>query len=320
MKVKISLFLCLLLGLFLAACGGGGGGSASVKKLLSRVATEGTGERTFLYDSKNRLIADSALGEGNKIEYQGNGTRPSLVTNGTPYPTKEVYDASGNSVLIPIVYVQYQYGSDNLDGATTSYSQIQSLNQDKTPIAPGIFYRYFLNSSDRVIAYGDYGAVAGSFYPSGFSLTPTYDKRGNLLKKTRSIILMGTIINTWEYTYDDKKSPASGMTMPVWWFDDGAHDSFATDRIPGNCGSTLGFIGTALSSDDALADPNNPLSCVSTRRFRDAVLSRETETYSYTYDGDGYPTAVDVTRTVLDNEGNEKTTKYRKTFEYISAH
>jgi YD repeat-containing protein len=321
MRAERKLFICLLLSLFLAACGGGGGGGGNTpeKKLLSRVVTEGMGERVFQYDDRNRLIADSALGEGNRIEYQGDDIRPSLVTNGLPYPTKDITDGNGNSVSIPIVYARYQYGGDSLNGFLSGYAQMQALDQNRNPIEPGLFYRYYLSASHQILAHGKFRASADAFYPSAFSVPAAYDRRGNVLKKTRSLLIMGTIANTWEYTYDDKKSPASGMVTPLWWFDDDAYDDFASDKVPGNCGSTLGFGGAVLSSDDFLVGVNNPLSCVSTRSFGNVVLSREAETYHYTYDQEGYPIAVDVTRTRHDQSGVEQTTAYRKTFEYIAS-
>ncbi|MDR0251516.1 MAG: hypothetical protein LBI35_09485 [Burkholderiales bacterium] len=311
----------MFLSLFLTACGGGGGGSgnAPVKKLLSRIVVEGNGERIFQYDDRNRLIADSALGEGNRIEYQGDEVHPSLVTNGVPYSTKDIYDVNGNPVSIPIVYVRYQYGADSLNGFPSHYAQTQAWDQNRHPMMPDIFYRYYLNSSNQILSHGKHRVSAAAFYPSGFSIPSTLDRRGNVIKKIRSILIMGTITHTLEYTYDDKRNPASGMATPLWWFDDGAYDDFASDRTPGNCGSTLGFGGAVLSSDDSLIGPNNPLSCVSTRSFGNFVLSKEVETYSYTYDQEGYPTAVDVTRTLRDQSGVEQTTKYRKTFEYIPS-
>jgi hypothetical protein len=302
MKSKGKLFLCLLLGFFLAACGGGGGGGGNggggdggngvgAKKLLVRIVTEGEGERAFQYDDRNRLIGDSALGAGNKIEYQGNDVCPSLVTN-------------GNSTFAP--YDRYQYGKDDLLGVSTKYYQTQSLDQNKNPNAPDSFARHYLNSDDREIVRGSYSVSSNYFSWHHPSVYP-YDEHGNLLGWTR--IRSGghglLVMVTAEYTYDDKKGPASGMVTPLWWFQNGSDDF----------------------SDNFLANPNNPLSytVTSANSYDHAnntgnVISAVTETYNYTYDQDGYPTVVDVTKTSRDNQGIEQTTHYRKTFEYVLPH
>ncbi|MCL2307730.1 MAG: hypothetical protein FWC38_05830 [Proteobacteria bacterium] len=186
MKMKRNLFACLLLSLFLTACGGDGGsgstppvtpeppgGGDGTQKLLVRVVTEGGGERTFRYDDKNRLIADSGLGEGGKIEYEGDDARPSLVTNG---------------VLPYIPYYRYQYGEDDLLGEPMKYYQTQSLNQNGNPYgAEFSFSRHYLNADDREIAYGYYDASSNQFSPSRLPSDYSYDGRGNVLKWSRTI-------------------------------------------------------------------------------------------------------------------------------------
>jgi hypothetical protein len=311
MKAKRDFFVCLLLSLFLAACGGGGGGSdggngttppvtpelpsvcsggdngggTGVKKLLVRVVTEGEGERTFQYDSQNRLIADSALGVGNKIEYEGDNRCPSLVTN-------------GNSPFAP--YDRYQYGTDGLLGEPTKYYQTQPLNQKKNPLDPDVFYRHYLDSNDREIVYGAYH-VSGNNFPL-YQPFNTYDERGNLLKwRLNQFAPMGGAVTfVAEYTYDEKKGSASGMVTPLWWFEN----------------------ASGYFSDDFLANPNNPLTRYTvTSTFGGVVIRIWGEIYSYTYDQDGYPTTVDVTKTSRDSQGIELTTgSYRRTFEYIPAH
>jgi YD repeat-containing protein len=290
MKAERNFFVCLLLSLFLTACGGGGGDSdnggggdsVSGKKLLSKISVEGEGGRSFRYDNQNRLIADSALGEGSKIEYQGDDIHPSLVTGDFCQTCQE-----------RAAYAQYQYGTDELNGIPTKYYQAQLLDQNKEPISNRSSLRYYLNLDDRIIAIGS----------SGISYTYTYDDRGNLLKKvlTSGGGGLGITETTLECAYGDKKSPASEMATPLWWF------------------------GDLNASGDFLYSPNNPLSCTDTsvRMFGGIVVQVfyvATRTYSYTYDQDGYLTAADVTRAITDDEDGEWTTNYRRTFEYIPAH
>ncbi|MDR0251515.1 MAG: hypothetical protein LBI35_09480 [Burkholderiales bacterium] len=290
MKTERNLFVCLLLSLFLTACGGGGdsgnggggdgGGSVSEKKLLVREVTVGSGERTFQYDNQNRLVQQNS---GTKIEYQDDDTRPSLI------PSEQGY-------------IQYQYGEDDLlNGVLTKYYQTQRVDQDKNPIDPSdsSFSRYYLDSNNREIASGVYDASSGSFILYSFP-SFTYDDHGNLLKIIMRRLTGNhgpSVITVTEYTYDDEKSPMSGMATPPWWF----------TRV----GSDTGIV-----YDHALTSSNNPLSRISTSD-NGSVYS---ETYSYTYDKDGYPTEVDVTATSRDNQGVEQTTTYRKTFEYIPTH
>jgi len=321
----------MLVGLLLTACGGdsgggnsggnggngggGGGGSGSGavgdKRLVSRIVTEGGGERTFQYDDQNRLIADSKLGVGNKIEYQGDDSRPSLVTYGAPYPTWTGYDSpAGGIVTLPILYVQYQYGEDSLfNSAPEKYYQTRQLDQNKKPFYnnENTFYRHYLNSAGREIALGYYYADT-NFFQNSYSYI--YDERDNLLGRYRYYFFpMGGVYQTaWEYIYDDKKSSASGMATPLWWFENS--DDFTSDI-------------DAAFSDNFFANPNNSLSYTVTRYLPPAFDSGRQlskETYSYTYDQDGFPTAAVVTSTSFDSQGVGTTTTYRRTFEYIPAH
>ncbi|MDR2710200.1 MAG: hypothetical protein LBB65_02510 [Burkholderiales bacterium] len=305
-----------LIALAVTGCGGDGnsGGkppSAGDKKLLSRVVTEGQGERIFQYDDQNRLIADSQLGDGNKIEYQGEDSRPALVTHGASYSGGECPS------MKPVVYTEYQYGEDDLlNGAPTKYYQTQTLDQNRNPCGYGVYPRYYLNSDDRKIAYGyTYGPFYGNdastvFHPesSPYSIVLVYDHNGNLLEKEATFEgFMTRITATCEYTYDDKKNSASGMATPLWWF--GVGDPIEIGDL------------TEWDDDSSLlfANTNNPLksTCKTVRPYDD---SSSTETYNYTYDQDGYPTAADVTVTSRDFQGVEATTSYKRVFEYIAAH
>ncbi|MDR2710438.1 MAG: hypothetical protein LBB65_03750 [Burkholderiales bacterium] len=303
--MRKNLFICLFLSLLLAGCGGSGSGSGGdsggsgggyeAKKLLSRIVIEGTagsGERTFQYDDRNRLIADSYLGDGNKIEYQDDDSRPSLVTLGTPYPiATQCYDLD-----ILFVYSQYRYGENDLSGVPTKYYQKQSLDQNKNPLCPTWSDTWslpqYLNSNDRVID-------PSSVYPN------IYDDKGNLLE-TKMFLSGGhfsrPFVYVWKYTYDDKKNPASAMASPQWWF--------------------VNSIVDADYSGQFLINTNNPLSLTVTAQANDGTVldSYSASTiFHYTYDQDGYPTAVDVTTTTHD-QGVEQTSAYRETFEYIPAH
>jgi hypothetical protein len=289
MKAERNFFVCLLLSLFLAACGGDGsnggtlpvvpeppgGGDGGTKKLLVRVVTEGFGERTFQYDDRNRFTG---------IEYQGDDPRPYLIPDG-----------QGE-------YMQYQYGEDDLlNGVLTKYYQTQAVDQDKNPLDPHYFYfpRYYLDPNNRQIASGLYNASSGSFtsytHPSF-----TYDDHGNLVKIVMARLTGNhgpLVVTVREYNYDENKSPMSGTAVPPWSF-----------MIIGS--------STGIIYDHLLSSANNPLSMIAISDNG----SSYSETYSYTYDKDGYPTAVEVTETSYDSHGAEQTTKYRKTFEYIPAH
>lgn len=317
MKAKRSLLICVLSSLLLVACGGdgGGGGSSSggggggsgggnivAKKLLSRVVTEGVGERTFQYDNQNRLIADSNLGVGNKIEYEGNDFHPSLVANGAPVSIWTCDGSDGNPVSITAAYTQYQYGEDSLfNGVPTKYYQTHPLDQNKKPCDSNRFYRHYLNADGREVSSGDYAASSNFFWGGNYGAS--YDEHGNLL----SWLAIGSCgpacfyTKKSEYTYDDKKGSTSGMTTPLWWFGNSA-DSF---------------------SDNLIANPNNLLSYTVTIDFVTGATGYKLseETYSYTYDQDGYPTAVDVTTVSRGlQDPTQTTTTSRRTFEYIAAH
>ena len=285
-----------------AGCGGGSGGPQG--KLLSRVVTQtanGQEERVFQYDAQNRLIADSKLGNGNKIEYAGNDSRPALVTLGAPLP-------SGSSVA----YTQYQYGEDDLlNGTSTKYYQTQPLYSDKTPMNASGYPRSYLNSEDRNIAFG---YVSGPFSGNDASTTfnqgssppvLVWDGNGNLLREETTVdVFMTSTTTVCEYTYDSKKNPASGMATPLWWF---------------------GISPSYLAWDDSdlfLANANNPVSaaCSKTINGTADAGSANTTSYSYTYDQDGYPVAVDVTNPATDASGTGTATNYHRTFEYIPAH
>ncbi|MCL2872675.1 MAG: hypothetical protein FWF41_06845 [Betaproteobacteria bacterium] len=324
------LSVCVLVALTVAACGGGGGGgagggsggdgsgggdAAGGKKLLSRVLTEGVEDRTFQYDSQNRLITDSALGVGNKIEYEGDDSRPALVTG-----TADICDYAS---LVSGAYTEYRYGEDSLlNGVPTRYYQTRTLDQNKKPCTDlNVFLqtfsypRYYLNSDDRLIddglAFGPandpfYGSDV--FYPSGGE-SLAYDDNGNLVEKKIhpvGVFTGGPTIITCEYTYDDKKNPASGMATPQWWLWRGYGEEW-------DWSDSLGQL---------LSNTNNPLSSVCSGRTYANIVSNEIH-YSYTYDQDGYPTAVDVTITLrFDSPGGFGTTteNYKRTFEYIAAH
>jgi YD repeat-containing protein len=289
MASKKNLFLCLLLGFFLAACGGGSdgggngdnggnggngddggnggdGGGTVTKKLLSRFVANGQEREHFRYDHLNRLVEMDSPGLGlRRFEYEGDEFRPSLLLE--PYPN------------LGYMYSRYQYGTDDLNEVPTNYFQTQSLNANQVPFS--MIWRYYLNARDRIIAMGT--VVNGVFSPRAD--TYAYDDRGNLLKLTSAVG------ETWEYTYDDKKSPASVTATPRWLFDD----------------MSVGF----------LANPNNPLSEVYT-----FYPSRTHRTYSYTYDSDGYPAEVSVTSEVF-NEATGVTINLGTevlSFEYIPAH
>ncbi|MDR2016807.1 MAG: RHS repeat protein [Burkholderiales bacterium] len=284
MASKRNLFFCLLLSFFLAACGGGGsssndsgnggngdnggndGGGTVTKKLLSRFVANGQERERFRYDHLNRLVEMDSPGLGlRRFEYEGDDARPSLLLE--PYPN------------LGYMYSRYQYGTDDLNGVPTNYFQTQSLNANQVPFS--MIWRYYLNAHDRIIAMGT--AVNDVFSPR--ANTYAYDDRGNLLKLTTAV---GA---TWEYTYDDKKSPASETATPRWLFDD----------------MSVGF----------LANPNNPLSEVYA-----FYPSRTYRTYRYTYDSDGYPDEVSVTSEVF-NEATGVTINLGTevlSFEYIPAH
>ncbi|MCL2872150.1 MAG: hypothetical protein FWF41_04075 [Betaproteobacteria bacterium] len=313
---------CVLFALAIAGCGGDGGGygngggepPAGAKKLLARILTEGAEERVFQYDNRNRLIADGKLGIGNKIEYQGDDSRPVLVTNGTPYSTACTgYDPdAGTFFAVPAVYTQYRYGEDDLlNGVSTKYYQTRFLDQDKTrnscndPLGT-LYPRYYLNSDDRKIAWGgayDPDEVPTNFFVLSSGLSVIYDGNSNLVEKIidpAGAFVAPTSI-TCKYTYDDRKNPASGMTTPLWWFWDGDNDWWD------------------VSSNLFLSNTNNPLSSVCSGQEEGIPKAVETH-YSYTYDQEGYPTAVDVTVTSRDYRGVEVTTNIKRTFEYIAAH
>ncbi|MDR0770336.1 MAG: hypothetical protein LBE75_03955 [Burkholderiales bacterium] len=290
MNLKTMLFLLLVF--FLAACGGGGSGNnnnggsgdnggggnggggngddgdrVTVKKLLSRVMVNGLEQESLQYDNLNRLVELNFPDVGiRKFEYEGNDPRPSLLVDPSPG--------------LAYMYSRYQYGVENIDGVPTNYFQTQSLNANGVPFS--MIWRYYLNDQNRIIAAGTF--VGGVFSP--LPLSYLYDDHGNLIKETAGNDA------TWEYTYDNKKSPVSEAAAPRWLFDD-------------------------LSSANLFASPNNPLTETYT-----LYPSRIHKAFRYTYDSDGYPTEVTVTSEAFNDAVGARIPlgTVVKTFEYILAH
>jgi len=307
MKSNLKL-MGVLLSSFLAACGDDNNNEdnnndgdksspiSNAKKLLVSVSISSQASAmaagrpevwTFRYDDRNRLVADNAWGDGNKIEYQD--AFPSLRTRGENPPLPST-----------IAFIRYLYGEGDLNGVPTKYYQKQLLGSNGDLLGTAD-ERFYLDANGRVISSGlapneNAGSVSGEeFKPWPWSYT--YDERGNLLRQDD-----GNSVH--EFTYDDKKGKMSETTSPLWLF---------KDEVANFSRSSLNYI---------LSQPNNLLSYIHTQRDSKNVFQMRTEeTYSYTYDADGYPIQALVTYSVLTQENGTPTTyQYQQTYTYMPAH